>query len=533
MAAVACHVPRPPGSGLSPYVYEVEPGAASQPLPGGYRRHEPEKTALYAVVRGHLETLLDQSREGSASGAGYPSFVEKEFRRYLDCGILANGFARLRCPQCGFERLVAFSCKGRVCPSCWARRTADTAAHLVDRVLPQAHYRQWVLTFPWELRFHLAMDGKLLSELRTAFLCTVFTWQRRRGRDFGLRGEAGAITFTQRFGGILNLNPHFHSILPDGLFVTGQDGTVTFERLPAPTDADVRRLTERLAQRLAGIASQYLEGRQDDRPEDEDASLQASAAEALRVPVGRRAHEDGHDGDDYKPLCAKVDGFSLHAARTVAPHDREGLERLCRYGLRAPFSLERLSLTPDGQVRLALLRPWPGPGGRTEILLEPVALLRRLAALVPAPYQNMVHYHGVFANRSKLRPLLPKPPARIRFEVPQSDSQTASRAATTTVDASPDRPRRLSWAHLLRRVLDVDALTCARCAAPMLVLAFLTDPPVIHRILEHLNLPSNPPPVAPAASQDDDAPPDWDDEPSTAARVTRTPPARLPSRAPP
>jgi len=531
MSAVACSQPHRSNTALAPYVYEVEPGAASQPLPGGYRRHEPEKTALYAVVQGHLETLLDQSREGSASGSGYPTFVEKEFRRYLDCGVLANGFARLRCPKCGFERLVAFSCKGRVCPSCWARRTADTAAHLVDRVLPRATYRQWVLTFPWELRFHLAMDGKLLSELRTAFLRTVFAWQRRRGRELGLRGgEAGAITFTQRFGGILNLNPHFHSILPDGLFVPGPDGTVTFERLSAPTDGEVRRLAERLATRLGSIAQRHLEERQDQRPEEEDASLHASAAEALRVPVGRTAREDGHDGDDYKPLCPKVDGFSLHAARIVAPNDREGLERLCRYGLRAPFSLDRLSVTHDGQVRLALLRPWPGPGGRTEILLDPVNFLRRLAVLVPAPYQNMVNYHGVFANRSKLRPLLPKPPARIRFEVAQAETQ-APRPATPA-DNSHDRPRRLSWAKLLRRVLDVDALACARCAAPMLVLAFLTDPPVVHRILDHLHLPSTPPTLAPAVTMDDDHEPDWDEDGAPSRRVKPRPPYRLPSRAP-
>jgi len=532
MSAVACLQPHRSSNALAPYVYEVEPGAASQPLPGGYRRHEPEKTALYAVVRGHLETMLDQSREGSASGAGYPVFVEKEFRRYLDCGVLAKGFARLRCPQCGFERLVAFSCKGRVCPSCWARRTADTAAHLVDRVLPQAPYRQWVLTFPWELRFHLAMDGKLLSELRTAFLRMVFAWQRRRGRELGLRGgEAGAITFTQRFGGILNLNPHFHSILPDGLFVPGPDGTVGFEPLPAPTDAEIRRLAERLAARLGTIAQRHLAERQDQRPEEEDATLHASAAEALRVPVGRVAREDGHDGDDYKPLCAKVDGFSLHAARIVAPNDREGLERLCRYGLRAPFSLDRLSLTPDGQVRLALLRPWPGPGGRTEILLDPVNFLRRLAVLVPAPFQNMIAYHGVFANRSKLRPLLPKPPARIRFEVAQAETHAPLPA--TPADNSCDRPRRLSWAKLLRRVLDVDALACARCAAPMIVLAFLTDPPVVHRILDHLHLPSAPPAITPAVTMDNDHEPDWDEDGAPSQRVKPRPPSRLPSRAPP
>jgi hypothetical protein len=146
--------------------------------------------------------------------------VEREFRRYLDCGLLCHGFARLRCPRCGFERLVAFSCKGKLCPSCLARRAGDAAAWLVDHLLPEAGYRQWVLTFPWSLRFRLVVDRVLFRELLTVFLRTLFAWQRRRGRDRGiLGGHTGAVTFVQRFGGALNLNPHLHSVLPDGLWV--------------------------------------------------------------------------------------------------------------------------------------------------------------------------------------------------------------------------------------------------------------------------------------------------------------------------
>ena len=66
-----------------------------------------------------------------------PAYVEREFRHYLECGILAYGFARARCPSCGHDFLVAFSCKGRgLCSSCNARRMAETAAHLVDHVIP-------------------------------------------------------------------------------------------------------------------------------------------------------------------------------------------------------------------------------------------------------------------------------------------------------------------------------------------------------------------------------------------------------------
>lgn len=55
-----------------------------------------------------------------------PGWVEHDFRAYLRCGILAHGFARARCPDCGHERLVAFSCKGRgACPCCNAFTTTQ------------------------------------------------------------------------------------------------------------------------------------------------------------------------------------------------------------------------------------------------------------------------------------------------------------------------------------------------------------------------------------------------------------------------
>ena len=72
-------------------------------------------------------------------------------------------------------------------------------------------------------------------------------------------------------------------------------------------------------------------------------------------------------------------------------------------------------------------------------------------------------------------------------------------------DSPPSkRPRRLVWASLMRRVLDFDVLTCPKCAASMVVIAFLTDPNVLTKILDHLNLPSAPPTLAPARSPIDE-----------------------------
>jgi len=111
---------------------------------------------LYELVRTHLETFLEEGRRRSEHGEGYPAFVERTFRRYLQCGVMAHGCAKLRCPACGHELFVAFSCKGRgLCPSCQARRMSETAATLTDTLLPLAPYRQWVFTYPIPLRLRV------------------------------------------------------------------------------------------------------------------------------------------------------------------------------------------------------------------------------------------------------------------------------------------------------------------------------------------------------------------------------------------
>jgi hypothetical protein len=79
------------------------------PAPGVYRRHRPETTALYEVVRDNLETLYGAIEDG-AIAVRIPKHARKELEAYLDCGLLCRGFARLRCQGCGESRLVALNC---------------------------------------------------------------------------------------------------------------------------------------------------------------------------------------------------------------------------------------------------------------------------------------------------------------------------------------------------------------------------------------------------------------------------------------
>jgi len=110
--------------------------ACASPRSAVYRRRQPERTLLYRTVQTHLATWLALQDDGSGGVA--PAVTEREFRRYLECCILAHGFARARCADCGHDFLVAYSCKCRgVCPSCTTRRMVETAAHLADHVIPR------------------------------------------------------------------------------------------------------------------------------------------------------------------------------------------------------------------------------------------------------------------------------------------------------------------------------------------------------------------------------------------------------------
>ena len=107
-----------------------QPQLASDGAPVHYERHRPEQTTLYRLVQQHAATFFEQAE--AAVGADLPQFVRDEFDAFLECGILAHGFLRLRCGGCGHDKLVAFSCKRRgFCPSCGAQRIAQTAAQLV------------------------------------------------------------------------------------------------------------------------------------------------------------------------------------------------------------------------------------------------------------------------------------------------------------------------------------------------------------------------------------------------------------------
>ena len=189
--------------------------------PQVYQSRRPERTVPYQLIQQHAKSWLAQAE---AKGDNIPRYIEKGFSRFMDCGILAKGFARVRCDACGDDFLVAFSCKVRgICPSCNTRRMVFIAAHLVEHVYPIAPVRQWVLSVPKRLRYFLHRDHDLEKRVLQIFLRVIERVLRQHSLGAPADARFGGVSFVHRFGSALNAHTHYHCCFLDGVVGRGEE----------------------------------------------------------------------------------------------------------------------------------------------------------------------------------------------------------------------------------------------------------------------------------------------------------------------
>jgi len=326
---------------------------------------------------------------------------------------------------------------------------------------------------------------------------------------------------------VLLLNLHFHVICIDGVYAPGLDGQPEFFALRPPENSEVRELAQLLAKRIPAL----LKRRGIDTPQsDEEESdrllrdqpwlsevyaasvcgrLATGPEAGRRVAVGGdRVDPEGMDSS-ASPRCAAVAGFSLHANVAISFHDRPRLERLFRYAARPPLSMDRLEALPDGRLRYWFKTPWRN--GTTHAIFEPLEFLEKLAALVPTPRAHLVRFHGLLAPAAKWRPAVVPNTAIIEppLDSPDISTITAASSGLGPADGSEtqkpvaERHRKnYTWSELMKRVFAADVLACPHCGGRLRILSIIYPPQITRKILDHLGIPSRPPPVAPPMSQE-------------------------------
>jgi len=314
-----------------------------------YRPRRPERTVLYRALSHHFEHFLHVYEDRFRHTHGYlRGCVEPAVHRYLDCGIFDQGVARVRCPDCRHEFLIAFSCKLRgLCPSCHQKRELLWTDWAEQELLEEVPHRQVVFTIPKRLRIFFRYDRRLLGELAG---CAWRALKLYFAAYFdGADVSAGAAGFLQTSGELLNFHPHVHVLVTDGGFLP--DGTF---------------------RPLVWFHSQHVE--------------RLFRAEVLRMLLAKELISEAVVDN---LLSWHHSGFSAHGA--VRVEDRKGAVRLGRYMIRCPIVLKRLTWEKETGEVVCRGRPSRrgGPDGG-EARWDVLEFLARVVDHIPEPSQQTV-----------------------------------------------------------------------------------------------------------------------------------------------
>jgi ribosomal protein S27E len=394
-------------------------------MAGIYRQRHPEHTVFYRVFFHYFERFLREYEDRFEKEYGYfRPVIQDVVEKYLDCGNPMCGFARIRCPDCGEERLLMFSCKTRgFCPSCHAKRREEWGEWMQEELLLDVPHRQVVFTIPKMLRLFFRFKRKLLDSL---CLSAVRSLVKFLYTATGSELMPGVVAVIQTFGDRINFHPHIHCLVTEG--GTAPDGP--FHHVSRFHDEAIQEIFTHevfsllLREKLIGL-----------------------------------------------PLVQKIlgwrhTGFNVHSKVRAA--DKEETVRVGKYMIRPVLSLKRLFFDEtEGKVRYQHSRH-----GSQEESIDYLEFIARVTSHIPDKGQVMIRYYGLYSNahRGKMRK------AGVDLLHPH------------IIEDDPVYVPAKGWAEMIRKVYEVDPLLCPSCGGRMRILSFIEEPKTIDRIIRHLEL---------------------------------------------
>jgi hypothetical protein len=324
----------------------------------------------------------------------------------------------------------------------------ETAANLIENVLPCVPVRQFVISFPKRIRHYLStnsIEQKVLDIVVKEIKNKLIVCSPEVDDP-----QIGAVSYIQHFGNTLNYHPHFHLLFVDGVFSSEQNYLLFNQAVITKEDID-------------------------------------EVQESIRIQVLKYFGKKGYFDEDTinKMLTNENSGFSLDASVCIQSWDRDGLERLIRYCARPSFASE--SLRWNGPWLIYRL-PKQSHTGKRFIQLEPLDFLEKISYFIPSPRKHKRHYHGALAPNSTLR----KKVAACAQKRPET-------SVPVDLQSSVNKLKKVtfSWAKLIARIYMDNPLTC-RCGGKMKIRAFVIDPFEIQKILNFMGLPFDIPEFDPA-----------------------------------
>ncbi len=355
------------------------------------------------------------------------------------------------------ERAPTYRLLERDCAAYVRANEERFAERLRQQIVAPVAHRHVVFTIPRVLRGLFERERALLGLLARAAYETLRRVLAAAGAvDGASHAVPGVVASIQTFGSFANFHPHIHALVAEGVFAP--DGTFHAVEWPPSSvlEETFRGLLLAELRRAERLSQEFFE------------SL----------------------------LAWRHSGFSVHGEQQLEAEEGAGLKRLARYVARPALAVGAVKLRPDGRVELAT--PPDPRTGASELVLDPLDFVHAVVTQIPDARKHLVRYYGAYSHRFRGRVRAARPPGTVPPETAPSPSEPtpaaplpgavplAVRAPTVAAEpGSPQARRRAAWARLLAKVFEVDPLLCPRCQTEMKVLALITEPAVIDRILAH------------------------------------------------
>jgi len=405
-----------------------------------YRPRRPQESPLWKCLCRHFYDFVQAYPEVYESKYGFlKPAVEDVVNKYLDCGDLSKGFARLHCRKCNKDYLLAFSCKGRwFCPSCHQKKVLLFGEFIKGSVAYPLPHRQYVFSLPKMLRIYFRNNRDLLKKLcKIANECLL---EYLRGLTRRPDGQLGMVMTIHTFGEYMGYNCHLHALVADGLFSPGG----MFYVAPKVSTKPLEQLFRARVIKML-VEEEFL-------------------AEKLAC----------------KLLSWKHSGFSVHNGKPVKRGDDEGLERVAQYIIRNPFSEKKMTYNEETGTVIYRSRRHASTKRNFEVF-SAQDFIAAITQHIPDKGFQMVRYYGWYSNRAR----------GDRAKKQDLKPQGSSLSPLTVIDVSDYQPRWLAskkWRELIKKVWEVDPLECPRCGAEMKMIALIDESAVIEKILRYLGL---------------------------------------------
>ena len=272
-----------------------------------YYPRRPQESPLWQLLNEHFHHFVAEYEDRFRKAYGFfRQVISDVVQKFLQCGDLKQGFARVRCPECHHEYLLAFSCMGHwFCSSCHAKIVIRFGERLKEKILYPVPHRQYVFSIPIILHHFLKYDRKLLSRLcQCVNQSLILFFRTALNLEDGIHAMVMVI---HTFGIYAGWHPHIHVLIADGLF------------------------------RKSGVF--YVMPRVGLKP----------LKKLFRAHVLSMLKREGLTDDTFIAKIMKwrhTSGFNAHNGMPIKQDDEQGNEALAQYIIRSPFSLEKITYKP-------------------------------------------------------------------------------------------------------------------------------------------------------------------------------------------